>query len=225
MINILRCRIHQNMDGTGESVKEERGSDMKIVLYTQRVEIVESYGERRDCADQNIPRLIETCGYMPVPIPNIKDIAEKMIEQMQPSGIILTGGNSLFKYGGDAPERDEAENRILDVSLERDIPVYGFCRGMQVILDYFDCELEQVQGHVAVKHKLLGTLGEFEVNSFHNQACYKVNDSLELLAQTQDGVIEAVRHKGKRIFGTMWHPERESPFRISDIQQIQKLFE
>lgn len=30
----------------------------KIVLYTQRVEVVESYGERRDCADQEIPRFL-----------------------------------------------------------------------------------------------------------------------------------------------------------------------
>lgn len=197
---------------------------MKIVLYTQRVEVIESYGERRDCADQNIPRFIEACGYLPIPVPNIGEIAKKMIEQIQPSGIVLTGGNSLVKYGGNAPERDEVERRILDVSLERDIPVYGFCRGMQIILDYFGCELEQVQGHVAVRHKILGALGEPEVNSFHNQACYKVKVPLEVLAQTQDGVIEAVRHRNKRIIGTMWHPEREAPFPVLDIERIQKLF-
>lgn len=197
---------------------------MKVVLYTQRVEIVESYGERRDCADQNIPRFIEACGYLPIPVPNIRNIAGRMIEQIQPSGIVLTGGNSLVKYGGNAPERDETERRILDFSLEHNIPVYGFCRGMQVILDYFDCELEQVQGHVAVRHKIFGALGGLEVNSFHNQACYGVKDPLEVLAQTQDGVIEAVRHKDKRILGTMWHPEREKPFPISDIRRIQELF-
>ncbi|MBD5523496.1 MAG: C26 family cysteine hydrolase domain-containing family [Lachnospiraceae bacterium] len=197
---------------------------MKIVLYTQRVEVVESYGERRDCADQNIPRFIEACGYLPIPLPNIRDIAEKLIEQIRPSGIILTGGNSLTKYGGDAPERDEAERRILDVSLGCDIPVCGFCRGMQVILDYFDCELEQVQGHVAVHHKILGALGELEVNSFHNQACYRVKDPLEVLAQAQDGVIEAIRHKEKRILGTMWHPERENPIINADIRLVRGLF-
>lgn len=199
-------------------------SSMKIVLYTQRVEVIESYGERRDCADQNIPRFIEACGYLSVPLPNIRNIAEKLIEEIHPWGIILTGGNSLAKYGGDAPERDEVERRILDISLRNDIPVYGFCRGMQMILDYFDCELEQVQGHVAVRHKISGVLGELEVNSFHNQACYKVKPSLEVLAQAQDGVIEIVRHKNKRILGTMWHPEREDPFSVLDIQRIQKMF-
>ena len=43
----------------------------KIVLYTQRVEIIESYQERRDCVDQNIPRFLEECGYIPMPVPNV----------------------------------------------------------------------------------------------------------------------------------------------------------
>lgn len=198
---------------------------MKIVLYTQRVEVIEGYGERRDCADQNIPRFIEACGYLPIPLPNIKSIAEKMVEQMQPEGIILTGGNSLVKYGGNAPERDEAEKSILHIALERDIPVYGFCRGMQVILDYFGCELEQVREHVAVRHRIFGELGELVVNSFHNQACCHIKSPMEVLAESEDGVIEAVRHKGKHILGTMWHPERETPFRVLDMQRVQMLFE
>ena len=76
---------------------------MNIVLYTQRVEIVKSYGERRDCADQNIAKFILACGFLPVPIPNVKEVAEKMVASMKPSGIIFTGGNSLVKYGGGGP--------------------------------------------------------------------------------------------------------------------------
>lgn len=198
--------------------------EAKIVLYTQRVEIIESYGERRDCADQNIPCFIEDCGYLPVPIPNVLRIAGEMMEQMHPAGIVMTGGNSLVKYGGDAPERDEVEKELMTFALRYDIPVYGFCRGMQVILDYFGCELEQVQGHVAVRHKISGMLGEQEVNSFHNQACRIIKDPLEVLAQAEDGVIEAVRHKEKCVIGTMWHPEREEPFPIADIQRVKELF-
>jgi putative glutamine amidotransferase len=197
---------------------------MKIVLYTQRVEVVKSYGERRDCADQNIAGLIETCGYLPVPIPNICSVAKEMIEQLKPVGIMLTGGNSLEKYGGDAPERDEVESLILEMAIQRSIPVYGFCRGMQMILDHFGCTLQEVTGHVAVRHKINGKIGEYEVNSFHNQACLKSAEPLQVLAQTQDGVIEAVCCSEKPILGTMWHPEREKPFNDDDIQRIQKLF-
>ncbi|MEZ3508130.1 MAG: gamma-glutamyl-gamma-aminobutyrate hydrolase family protein [Lachnospiraceae bacterium] len=197
---------------------------MKTVLYTQRVEIVQDYGERRDCTDQNIAKFIESCDYLPIPIPNSCSIAEKMIEQVRPVGIILTGGNSLVKYGGNAPERDKAEKKILDHALKNDIPVYGFCRGMQVIIDYFGGTLEEVQDHVAVRHMVAGKLGRMEVNSFHNQACRSVKAPLEVLAQAEDGVVEAVCYKEKHILGTMWHPERENPFTSFDIQRIQELF-
>lgn len=208
----------------GINVKERCVSIMKIVLYSQRVEIIGSYGERRDCADQNIPYFIKTCGYLPLPLPNNWNVVEQIIKQLQPSGIVLTGGNSLVKYGGNAPERDDMEKRILDLALACNIPVYGFCRGMQVIVDYFGCELVEVQGHVAVYHKISGVMGTLEVNSFHNQACYRVKKPLEVLAQADDGVIEAICYKEKHIIGTMWHPERESPFKDRDIQRMQELF-
>ena len=206
------------MDGTGEI------GTMNIVLYTQRVEIVKSYGERRDCADQNIAKFILACGFLPVPIPNVKEVAEKMVASMKPSGIIFTGGNSLVKYGGDAPERDETERYLLQQALEQKIPVYGFCRGMQSILDFYDCALQEVTGHVAVKHVIDGTWGKREVNSFHNQACLSVKDPVEVLAKTEDGVIEAIRIKGKKIIATMWHPERETEFQKTDMDLVRSLF-
>lgn len=198
--------------------------NMKTVLYTQRVENVKDYGERRDCADRNIPYFLATCGYLPVPLPGLWTVAKEMIEHMQLTGIVLTGGNSLEKYGGDAPERDDLEKKLLSFALENQIPVYGFCRGMQVIVDFFGGELKEVRGHVAVRHKILGELGEMEVNSFHNQACYSVKEPLEVLAQAEDGVIEAVCYREKHILGTMWHPEREQPFVNSDIRRVRDLF-
>ncbi len=197
---------------------------MKTVVYTQRVEIVKSYGERRDCADQNIPYFIQRCGYLPVPMPNIWNVAKEILMSIKPSGIILTGGNSLVKYGGDAPERDDIEKKLLDFALENDIPLYGFCRGMQVIIDYFGFKLDEIEGHVAVRHKLLGEEEGLEVNSFHNQACCAVKEPLKVLAYTEDGVIEEVLYKKKRILGTMWHPERENPISNGDIHRVRNLF-
>jgi putative glutamine amidotransferase len=93
-----------------------------------------------------------------------------------------------------------------------------------VILDYYGCELCNVSGHVAVHHKVSGSLGELEVNSFHNQACLRVEKPMEILAQTEDGVIEAVCDKEKHILVTMWHPEREQPFTEEDKKRVQELF-
>ncbi len=198
--------------------------DYRIVLYTQRVDVVESYGERRDCADQNIPRFLSACGYLPVPVPNIRDTVVEMVRQLGPAGIVLTGGNSLVKYGGDAPERDEMEKSILELAAARNIPVFGFCRGMQVVLDFFGCSLKDVQGHVAVRHSVRGQMGGAIVNSYHRQACFHVKEPLYVLAEAEDGAAEAVGCRQARIFACMWHPERESPFAEPDMQRVRRLF-
>lgn len=197
----------------------------KTVIYTQRVEVVESYGERRDCADQNIPLFLEECGYVPVPVPNVVSDLEAFVEAVKPAGILLTGGNSFVEYGGTAPERDETDRRLIEIALHNNIPLYGFCRGMQSVLHYFGCALENVQGHVAVRHTVDGEWGRFDVNSYHNQACKKVKEPLHAMAVTEDGVIEAASYPEKRIIVTMWHPEREKPFSTSDMERIKELFD
>lgn len=195
----------------------------KVVVYTQRVEIVESYQERRDCADQRIPVFLEECGYLPVPVPNVLNDVKEFIKKIGPAGIVLTGGNSLSEYGGNAPERDSTDRNLIETALEWGIPLYGFCRGMQSVLNYFGCGLENVSGHAAVRHKLAGDYKE-EVNSYHNQACKEIKAPLQVLAQTSDGVIEAAEYPEKKILVTMWHPEREQPYRAEDIQRVKKLF-
>ena len=200
---------------------------MNIVLYTQRVEIVEAYGERRDCADQRICQFIQACGYVPVPLPNDVDIVRYLINQFSTwlSGIILTGGNSLVKYGGNAPERDQTDRGVIELAVKEKIPLYGFCRGMQSILDYFGNDLVNVDGHVAVRHIIQGRETCCEVNSFHNQGCVKIKNS-DLFAEmlSEDGVVEMIRHRNCPILGTMWHPEREEIFSEWDIQNVQELF-
>lgn len=197
---------------------------MKSVVFTQRVEVIESYNERRDCADQRISDFIRTCGFLPVPIPNYPKIAEEIVETINPSGIVLVGGNSLVKYGGNAPERDETDKILIDLAIRKSIPLYGFCRGMQSILDYFGESLVKVSGHVAVHHEVKGVEGTDFVNSYHNEACIslKSNDLIPLLS-TDDGVIEKVKHSVYQIVGTMWHPEREKPFREKDIRLLTTL--
>ncbi len=202
---------------------------MKIVLYTQRVEVIESYNERRDCADQRIAEFIHACGYLPVPVPNTAALAKELVDELKPAGIILTGGNSLVKWGGNAPERDATDKAYIELVIEKKIPLYGFCRGMQSILDYFGEELTTVTGHVAKRMYVTGVedpvLGSFnrEVNSYHNQGCFVINrPDIEILAKSEDGVVKAIRLKAYKLLGTMWHPERETIFSQDDIKMVQK---
>lgn len=201
--------------------------DKKIVFYTQRVEIVEAYGERRDCADQRIAEFILGCGYLPVPIPNSIEIVKELIENICPNGIVLSGGNSLVKYGGNAPERDAVDRMLIETAIDESIPLYGFCRGMQSILDYFGAELESVKGHVAVRHTVSGEKGSIEVNSYHNQGCIKLPDCCGLTAvmKAEDGVIEKISHNNLLIAGTMWHPERETVICEWDKKLLKSLVE
>lgn len=199
---------------------------MKKIIYTQRVEVIESYKERRDCADQKIAKFIKACGYMPIAVNNIPGNVYLLVDEIRPNGIILTGGNDLVKYGGNAPERDETEKKLLEYGLENDIPVYGFCRGMLFIADYFGLELTRVTGHVAVRHKLAGheQFAERIVNSFHHFAVATDNEVFKAVAWSEDGIIEAMKHVNKQIYATMWHPERELPFLKKDIEHMYKIF-
>ena len=205
---------------------------MKIVVYTQRVDVIESYNERRDCADQRIPEFLQACGYLPVPLPNNAEIAKQIVVGLKPAGIVLVGGNSLVKYGGNAPERDETDKALIEVAIENNIPLYGFCRGMQSILDYFGEELVTVKGHVDVRMNVMGVdddkLGSFnrEVNSYHNQGCVFISrPDIEILAKSDDGVIKAILLKVYKLLGTMWHPEREPVFSEDDIKMVRGHFE
>ena len=196
-----------------------------VVIYTQRVEVQEHYQERRDCADQRVADFLYKCGYLPIPVPNRMELADDVLSTLHPKGIVLTGGNSLAKYGGNAPERDLMDETLIRLSLSYNIPVYGLCRGMQSLLDYFGCKLSKVNGHVAVRHKIYGNGKERNVNSFHNFAAVSLeSDDLVAEYHSDDGVIEMVRHAIHPMVGVMWHPEREKDFSEQDIQCIVELF-
>ena len=197
---------------------------MKKIVYSQRVEVIENYHERRDCADQMIPRFLKACGYLPIPVYNIPELVDELLEEVQPDGILLTGGNSLKSYGGNAPEKDKTDAMLIHIALEKDIPLYGFCRGMQSILHYFEIPLEEVQNHVAVRHQLLGLKEKRTVNSYHYQGIRNIKVPFEAVAWTEDGIIEEIRHTRKKLIGTMWHPERVTPFDVCDINKVQQFF-
>lgn len=197
---------------------------MKKILFTQRVEIIESYGERRDCADQKISEFIDACGFLPVPIMNKPLLVNSFCNEIKPDGILFTGGNDLFFYGGNAPERDETEKNLIRYAIEHNIPLFGICRGMQIIADFFGSKLEHVDGHVRTQHKITGLIAREMVNSYHGMAVKNVSKPLEVLSTTDDSVIEAVRHNKYSIAAIMWHPERVEGFNKEDINLISNFF-
>ena len=196
---------------------------MKTVAVTQRVVVDPPHGTRRDCLDQVWVKFLLGCGLIPIPIPNSVDAALKICVKVD--GIVLTGGNDLTAYGGDAPDRDETETALLDLAERRDLPVFGVCRGMQMIQHRFGVRLQKVHGHVAPRQRISIEGRSVEVNSFHNFGAREVYPPLKTWAIADDGVIKAVGHAGGRIMGVMWHPERLEPFAADDVALFSRFFE
>ena len=197
---------------------------MKIIAVSQRVDVEESRNERRDAIDQQWIIFLLRCECLPVLIPNNLEAAEKLFKTFSFQGVLITGGNDLCVYGGNAPERDSTETFLLEYALAKKAPLLGICRGMQIIQHYFGVKLIKVEGHAGARHIITidGTL--LEVNSFHKYGSIEKGDSLDILAVANDGVIESIRHKQYPIQGIMWHPERFAPFRQEDLRLFRDCF-
>jgi putative glutamine amidotransferase len=197
---------------------------MKTVAISQRVAVEPKHGERRDCLDQAWMRLLHACDLLPVPVPNLPSLVGPLCDSAVIGGIVLTGGNDLAVYGGDAPERDATEAMLLDLALTRRWPVMGICRGMQVIQHRFGVPLIRVEGHVAPRQVIRIEERETEVNSFHTFGAFETLPPLEVWAVASDGVIKAIRHRQASVIGVMWHPERLDPFAERDLTLIRHHF-
>ena len=197
---------------------------MKAVGVTQRVEIVPDYGERRDCLDQAWTKFLISCDLLPVLLPNVVEAALALCEKSGVAGLVLTGGNDLAALGGDAPERDETENALLDFAERQALPVLGVCRGMQVIQQRVGNPLRRVEGHVAQRQVIRINNEPAEVNSYHHFGAFESQPPLDVWAVADDGVVKAIRHSAKPITGIMWHPERCSPFRAADVELFRQVF-
>ena len=197
---------------------------MKAVAITQRVSVVPTYGERRDCLDQAWTKFLAACGLLPVLLPNVAEAALALCEGTGIAGLVLTGGNDLAALGGDAPERDAVENALLDWAERRGLPVIGVCRGMQVIQQRFAIPLRRVEGHVARRQVIRIDGGPKEVNSYHHFAAFDSRPPLDVWAVAGDGVVKAIRHSAQPITGIMWHPERCDPFSPADVTLFREVF-
>lgn len=199
----------------------------KTIFYTQRVYDVLEYKERRDAIDQRLPSFLDKCGFLPVGLPNDIEIAKKIVSNVNHNGVLLSGGNTLGEYGGDAPERDAMEHWLLDYSIQHEIPVFGICRGMQLIMSHFGVNLHNVENHVGKCHAVNGLIARDCVNSFHNMAAFEmdnITEHFDIISVAGDGVVEAIKHKVYSIAAIMWHPEREKEYCEDDCALIKKVY-
>jgi gamma-glutamyl-gamma-aminobutyrate hydrolase PuuD len=193
---------------------------MKVVAVSQRVDTFPEKNETRDALDQRLAAFVASCGYIPVPVPNALGGALcELLMIIQPSAVILSGGNDI----GQSAERDDTERVLLAHAQEQQLPVLGICRGMQMMAHWAGASLHPVNGHIRTRHQLIGTVSA-EVNSYHGYSLSACPDGFDVLARSEDGEIEAIRHRSLLWEGWMWHPEREDHFAAHDMHRIKALF-
>ena len=195
---------------------------MKRIFISQRVDVVENRNERRDALDQRFTAMLNLIDCLCMPLPNDVRVIRALWNQATPDAVILSGGNDPVEYGGNSAERDAADSALIDLCVVHKTPLLGICRGMQSIVLHFGGSLKKTQGHVGTRHDLKGAFAQ-NVNSYHNFAPCVLLDSLEALSFSDDGCIEHVRHRDLQIHGIMWHPERENPICMIQLEHVKEM--
>lgn len=175
---------------------------------------------------------------------NLKDVLDRI------DGLIFSGGgdiNPLLLNEQPVKElhsvchvRDVQELLLARLAADRQIPMLGICKGIQIISAALGGALyqdiyTQMQEGTRIKHSqeldrkypshtvnivagsILHTLFRDEtiaVNSFHHQAVKTPPPGFRVSAMSEDGVVEAIESSEyKSVIGVQWHPEclEESP--------------
>jgi putative glutamine amidotransferase len=188
-------------------------------------------------------RQVQSAGGIAIVLPPQDGDADALLDLID--GLMLTGGNDIeaAAYGAvphpeaEVPdaERDAAETALVRRAVDRDMPLLGICRGMQVLNVAYGGTLTQhlPESHGSETHRR--TTGTFEGNdhrvildagslaaraageilhrvpSHHHQAVDRLGEGLVLTGRAEgDDVPEAIEMPGRRFaLGVQWHPEAD----------------
>lgn len=172
------------------------------------------------------------------PVEEVEEVLDRFDGFLYPGGPdinpLIFGEDAHPQCGNILPARDTLELSLLPAILRLGKPVFGICRGIQVMnvalggTLYQDIAAQgvaqknighyQKAGDAVLTHSvnvekgtLLYEIVEKErilVNSFHHQSCKALGEGMAVNATAADGVVEAVALKNHKFFlGVQWHPE------------------
>ncbi|MEZ4666436.1 MAG: gamma-glutamyl-gamma-aminobutyrate hydrolase family protein [Anaerolineae bacterium] len=189
-----------------------------------------------------IIQAVEEAGGLPVIIPvSISDDVLQGIYQRL-DGVLLPGGGDVRPsiYGAEAhpltdnldDARDHVEINLTRLAVADDRPVFGICRGHQVLnvalggtlIQDVPSEIGETIPHnitvprsarahevqIDPSSRLASILGstKLEVNSLHHQSVLQPAPDVCITAYSPDGVVEALEMPNKKfVLSVQWHPE------------------
>lgn len=215
-----------------------------IGVPTGREKSQRFYGLPLYIMNQTYVRVLEQLGALPVMIPLQMTEATLRGIYARLDGLFLPGGEDVdpSSYGAERhaqlgptdKERDRTELLLTTWALNDGMPVFGVCRGVQVINvvcggtlyqdlhsqrpdlakhDYFPPNFERFRIvhriEIELDSRLVEALGEVhEVNSMHHQGIDRLGRQLRAVATAEDGLVEAVELPDRPyVLGVQWHPE------------------
>jgi putative glutamine amidotransferase len=194
-------------------------------------------------------RAVQAAGGLAVLLPPDDAVAENPDELLDHlDALVLAGGVDVDpaaygarphpEVGQTVPERDRFEIALAHRALERDLPLLGICRGMQLLNVARGGTLVQhvpdVVGHEEHRHTRgqfadhdveiePGSLAaraagaeRFAVKSHHHQGIDELGEGLEVTGwSVGDGLAEALEDRERRfVLGVLWHPEEDESSRL-----------
>ena len=178
---------------------------------------------------ENYARAVEKLGCQAVFNDYLGEIA-------QYDGLILCGGadvhpryyaQEILGSVGIDEERDSNEFALVEKFMQTGKPIFGICRGMQLLNVALGGTLIQhlptTENHrdkdakTDIYHDAFARKGglfyelygeKLTVNSFHHQGLGELGKGLIATLLAPDGVVEGVEHTQKPYFGVQFHPER-----------------
>ena len=170
-----------------------------------RIVVIDSY----DSFVYNIVQYLGELGAEPVVVRNDQVTVDE-VRAMKPDGILLSPG----------PGRPEEAGIICEAisSFAGEVPVFGVCLGHQAIGHVFGGSVirasELMHGKTSMIHH--HNLGVFEglptpleATRYHSLVVDRAGlpETLEITAETSDGMIMGLRHRAHDVEGVQFHPE------------------